>query len=430
MELTGLKKADAAIVGGGLTGLLLGASLAQEGMKVAILDAQDAPTSMLHAAATIHIAPFWARVEAVHGEAIARQCVQALQSQLQALTASPLPYVQRMTLYTYARTAAELPLLEQQQALYTRLHIPVHIAPDAGGCPFPVALSLLAADQALVDVPRWMTALSASIRRQGGQVYSRSQVTDFDGPRVLTSSGCIRAPLIILTTGLPLGLRDSHLLSMLECRSIVQVPLTGDAPLHSMQQSVREECVALCPTPTGAIATLDCGCCGTRIQQHRLAHTEDIIRHFLPDWRQGPPQYSRRVITTDGLPLIGTMPGSRQLFACGISSIPGAMHAASVLTRHILGRPHPEDALYTPARKLPPVLLRSLTQRHTFRRAANQLRFTAPECTHCGGRMRYITPLSRWECPLCASAYTMLGLPAEGPGMTPVSVSVRQRPTY
>lgn len=430
MELTELKKADAAIIGGGLTGLLLGASLAQEGMKVAILDAHDAPAFPLYAAATVHIAPQLARIEAAHGTDTARQYAQALQTQLHALSATPLPYVQRMPLYTYARTAADESRLEQQHALYARLHIPVHTAPDAGGCPFPLELSLLAADQALVDMPHWMTALSASIRRQGGQHFTNSRVTGFDGPRIFTARGCIRAPLIILTTGLPLGLRDSRLLSMLECCSVMQVPLTGDVPLHSMQQSVREDGLCLAPTPTCAVATLDCGRCGTRSQQHLLRHAEAILFRSLPDWQQGSPYYGRKIITADGLPIIGTMPGSRHLIATGISSIPGAMHAAEVLSRRILGRVQPEDSLYSPSRKLPSVIHRALMQRNTFRRAANQLRLAAPECTHCGGRLRYIAPLSRWECPLCASAYTMLGLPVEGPGLKPVSVSARQRPMY
>ncbi len=423
--LTGLKRADAAIVGGGLTGLLLGASLAHEGMKVALVEAGDGTLTLPREAACLPAPSLLAKVEAIHGTQAAQQFSLALLAQLHALLAAPLPYVQRMPLYTYARTRAALPALEAMQALYTRLNLPVHTAPDAGGCPFPVELSLLTPDQALLDMPRWTAALAGSIRRRGGQIFLNSRVTGFEGHRIFTAAGCIHAPVTVLTTGVPLG---AHFETLFECRSLVHCILDGSAPLHSLQRPIQADGPAICPTPSGLIATLDGGRCGTRQQQARLPHASAMLQQFLPDWQQGSTHFTRTAVTLDGLPLIGMLPGSRQLCAAGVDGILGAMHAAQVLTRHILGHSLPEDALYSPLRHLPQALLRQAKQRAARIKLANSCRLSAPSCTHCGCRMRYITPVSSWVCPLCSSACTMLGQPIEGPGSAPVTVSPRQRP--
>lgn len=425
MMLTGLKKADVAIVGGGLTGLLLGASLAHEGMKVAIVEAGDGGFPLPREAATAHLAPQYQRILHAYDSDTARLYAGLLQGQLGALLAAPLPYVQRMPLYTYAMDKAHLPALEAHHTLYTQLHLPSHIAPDAGGCPFPVELSLCTPDQVLVDVPRWTAALTGSIRRSGGHIYTNSRVMSFDRQRICTGSGCVIAPICVLTTGIPLGFQNAL---YLECRTRIHCLLAGAGPLHSLQQPVQEDGLSLCPTPFGLAVSLYAGRCGTHQQQAHLAHAEERIRRLLPDGQQGEIHCSRQVLTADGLPLIGMLPDSPRLCAAGVESIPGAMHAASVLTRHILGRAHPEDALFSPARRLPSAVLQRAKRRSAAIRAASWLRFSAPACAHCGCRMRYTAPLSLWECPLCATAYTLLGQPVNGPGMTPAEVSPRQRP--
>lgn len=422
-QLLGLRRADAAIVGGGLTGLLLGASLAQEGLRVAILEAGDGLCGPAAEGASLSCGTALARVEAHYGPEIARLYACAMQEQLSALMAAPLPYARQAACYTYARQRADLPSLEQHHALYTRFGLPVHIAPDAGGCPFPVELSLISQGM-VVDVPQWMAALRGSIRRLGGRVYLHSRVIGFDGPQLCTEQGAVRAPLIVLTTGIPLGLHDKALLALLESRCIARCTMTTDAPLHSLQQPVGAA-LTLCPTPGGALVSADIGPLGSRRQHQGALQFERSLRCLLPDWQPDAIQYTRRVLSGDGLPVIGALPSSRMLCAAGYGGfgILGAMHAAQVLTRRILGRALPEDALFSPSRRVPPALLR---RQSAVKWASNLLR--GPACSHCGCRMRYFTPASRWECPLCGSACTMLGQPLWAPGMAPTEVSPRQRP--
>lgn len=426
-QLSGQRRADAAIVGGGLTGLLLGASLSREGLRVAVVDAENGTCPPPWEAATLPCGRTLSQIYALHGLEKTQQYASSLQTQLRALLEASLPYVHREAAYTYAHHAADLPSLERMHDLCTHLQLPVHIAPDAGGCPFPVELSLFS-QAAVIDMPRWMAALSASIRRNGGQIYRSSRVITLDGQRVHTAKGTLTAPVIILTTGKPLGLRDSSLLTLLESRTTAHCVMASDIPLHSVQQSI--DCgLSLCPTRTGVIVTMDIGRTGSREQAAGIGHFVHTLGRLLPGWQGEDILCTQHVHSADGLPFIGMLPGQRLLFAAGFGScgILGAMHAAEVLTRRIFGRALPEDALYAPDRTLPQGLLRREKRRLLAISMAGLLHPQSPVCSHCRCRTRYFSHASQWGCPLCGTVYDCIGLPISGPGMTPIRVSPRQR---
>ena len=429
-QLTGLRRADAAIVGGGLMGLLLAAALSQEGLRVAVIDAGSGQEQLDTGLATLLCAPTFTRIEATHGAETARQYAAELQAQLRTLLDTSPPYVAETSVYSYALLPEDLPALEKQRELLMRLGIPVSVAPDAGGCPFPVELSLVAQGQALVDLSRWTSALQAMILCKGGKIFHDSRVIAMEGTRVCTSQGCMDAPHILLTTGMPLGLLDRRLLTMLETRLSAHCRLTSPIPLHTCQQSMQVGGLTLLPMAQGILASWDTGRTGTRQQQARLCHFRRVLDRRLPDSQQGETRYSRSIIAADGLPFIGTLPGTPLLFASGFGEccVLGAMHAAQVLMRRIRGHPLPEDALYSPDRHIPQLLLRQQARRLTTMSLCSRLHPSAPHCAHCTCRMRYSTAVQHWECPYCGSAYTMLGVPVGGPTLLPARVSVRQRP--
>lgn len=427
MELSGLVRADTAIVGNRLTGLLLASSLSHAGLDVVVLELSQ--PSCDTGLATLLDTTALARIAAIHGMEAARQHATALSTQLQALTDAPLSYVQTLPAYVYARHKRELPALQRQHALLTALGIPVQMAQDAGGCPFPVELSLLAQVQAVVDLPRWQRALRQEIRLRGSRVYPITRPISLDGRQLHTAQGHVEAPHIILTNDLVL-LREWRHLALQEHRLIAHCPLTSLYPLHSCQLPVSQEGLTLIPAPGGALALWDAGPIGHREQQSSLSRFCPQLDTLLPDWQQGECHFSQSITTLDGLPVIGTMPGSGLLCASGLGrhGILGAMHAAEVLSRRILGHTRPTDALYAPDRRLPRACQKQINRRLAALHAANLLRRRAPFCAHCRSRMQYSPGLQRWECPLCGACCTILGQPLCGPGMQPVRVSPRQRP--
>ncbi len=426
-RLEGLHRADAAIAGGGLTGLLLASSLAHEGLKVAVIDAADGFSGSEWAAASLLEPPF-AQIRAIRGGDAAAQYARSLQRELQELHAAPAAYMREMPGYLYAMSAEKRPQLEQLAPLLAELGLPVSIAPDAGGCPFPVELSLTLHGQSVVNIHRWKAALQGAIRRQGGQVYAGSRVISLEGQRIFTEQGCIQAGRIILTAGIPPGIHSRRMLSMLESRTHVWCDLNALIPLHSLQFPLAEHAPTLIPQPAGLLAISDVGRSGTRAAEARIRRFQRTLSAQLPDHIQVETGVVRKLLPLDGLPLIGMLPGSSMLMAAGVCGPLGAMHAARLLTRRIMGRTQPEDMFYAPDRHIPGRILRPAILRNTARYAAGLLRPGAPECSLCGCRMRYLSAVSRWECPYCGSAFTMLGQVIVGPAVHPAQLSVRQRP--
>lgn len=427
-HLEGLHRADAAIVGGELPGLLLASSLAHEGMRVAVVEVAGEEIPPFPQPASLLCGPDLARAAEVHGLSAAQEYAASLQFQLQTLSSLPRPYVQPRQFYAYARSPKDLPALESRRRLMASLHQPVSTAPDAGGCPFPVELSLMCPG-VLVDISRWKDALEACILQHGGRIFRTSRVVSVDNTRVCTQRGYVDAPHIVLMQDKPPGLRLTKLLALLESRSFLQYKLTGDVPVHSIHQDIRPDGLTLIPADGGMIASWDAGRIGTLPPQGRLAALEKLLRSRLPDCQLGALRCGQRVQTLDGLPVIGPLPESPQVL-CGASlqEIPAAMHAAALLTRRILGRALPEDARYEPDRHIPPRVLHPEIRRLWGLYGRNLIRRSAPSCAHCSCRMRYCSATAHWECPFCGSVYTMLGRVAAGPGMRSAQISVRQRP--
>lgn len=427
--LRGQHRADAVIVGGGLTGLLLGAALTDAGMQIAILDGCEGASTHCAGQATLLWPWGYATIEAAYGLETARCHIQALSTQLAALTAASLPYVRQNDVYAYARQEADLPLLHRQLDRLHQAGVPVALAPDAGGCPFPVAQSMLLHNQALVDVPHWLACLKASILRRGGWIFPDSAVIALDDSHVQTNKGRINAAHIILTAGKPLGLACKRLTGLLETRLLLRCNLMSGYALHCTQLDINGA-FSLCPSGMNAAAIGDGGRMGKRSQARQIMLFQDFIARFLPDWLPASLESGPEIISADGLPVIGQLPGTRLLCACsyGGQGILNAMNAASLLTRRLLGRVRPEDHLYAPGRKLPTHLLRQSQRLRNRLRTDSFLHPRSPVCSHCRGRLNYCVPVRRWGCPFCGTAYSMWGEVLWGPGLLPADLSIRQRP--
>ncbi|MBQ7849524.1 MAG: FAD-dependent oxidoreductase [Clostridia bacterium] len=429
-SLTGVRRADAAIVGGSLTGLLTAAGLGRAGWQVAVLEA-GTPGSALPETLCAHPWAAYASIVSHTGLSQAQTHARLLQQLCRELPEqlSPLTPLHGTERYAFALLPQDEALLQEYLGLAKALGLPAQEAPDAGGCPFPVERSVLSRDVLLMDAPRLVQTLIARIRRSGGQVYSGSAVTELASGRVFTALGRVDAPVVILACGRPPGLRE---LLRLESRTIVRCRMTGGAPLFSVQQSLRPGALTLTPATGGLEAAWCAGRTGARPENERVALFRRILRARMPDYAPEALHFSQTCVPMDGLPLIGesrAWPG-RTLLCCGIATVAESALAAAVTLRRLLGRPEPSDALYHPDRSRDRALARQRLRRLRAMRTLNALRRSVPRCSLCGCRLRWCTDGERWGCPVCGSVFSMMGRRIGGPAVRDTQASPRQRPGW
>lgn len=419
--LRGIYRADAAIIGGGAAGLMTAAMLSQSGMKTAVLEA-GRPGFGHSPTIPVEANPDYTAILQTAGEQAACQYARALCRTVSTLMRQLTPFcpVHKTQAYTYALLPRDLPALHEHISLMRHIGQPAQIAPDAGGCPFPVELSAFHENALLLEADSLTEGLLKRIYRSGGRVFSNTLVIGLQPGQVHTAAGRVQAPLVILCCGKVPG----QSMPELECRTRIHCLLHGGTPLFTLQRSIRPGGLALTPVPGGIDATFCAGRTGAPQEQERISLFLRILRCRLPDFTPAEAHFSQTVHSPDGLPLIGEtdLPG-RILMACGISSFIEAAHAAQVLARYILGHPQPEDVIYRPQRGIP-------WSRPVFRRHLNAFRRRAPRCSLCRAPLRWCDGASWWGCPQCGSAFGLLGKRISGPAVRDTQASARQRPGW
>lgn len=433
--LRGRQQADAVIVGAGLTGLMTADALTDAGLRVIVLESGQpgqGASGLCTGAATLLCAPVYEQVARCHGLSAARQHAEALRQALHELPGylTPLAPFREAEAYVYAFLMRDLPTLHRHLKLLKHLGIPASDAPDAGGCPFPLERSLMLNGQLLTDVPGLIAALCERILQRGGRIFGQSRVITAGGGMAVTQKGSASAPYIVLAAGKPPGLRHNGVFALLESRSMLHCRLEGSCPLHTLQQSVRPDGLALTPVPGGIAASFCAGRSGARREQERIALFQRILRHRLADFQPGDIRIRQELWPLDGLPVIGALPDSGLLMATGYSryGLLGAYLASKLLTRCILARMQPGDRLCAPDRLLPQTLLKERLRRLRRMHLESRLHPRRPACTLCRCHLRYCPEAEHWACPVCGSLYTMLGTLLAGPAVQSADISALQRP--
>ena len=194
--LKGIIRADAAIVGGGLTGVTAALMMQQQGIDTVLLEARrlgQGATFGCGGLVTCQAYHAYQAVAKTVGQDAARTLAQLLREAVQGviqlaerpgMACSLTP----ASVYTYAETADDLPALERLLTLEGKLGLPVSEAPDAGGCPFPVELSAMMQRQALLSplpfllgLAKAAAAYSAAVRpcgRNGSAAHPRRAADD------------------------------------------------------------------------------------------------------------------------------------------------------------------------------------------------------------------------------------------------------------
>ena len=439
--LSGLHRADVAIVGGGLTGVTAAMLLAEQGLRVVLAEARRLGDGAAWACAGIVTAQLGAAYQTIADTAgletaalFARMTLDAVEQVRDTALRLNAPCQPRATdVYTYAFLKRDLPALERQLALEQRLGLPVVPALDAGDCPFPVARSLLLSRQLTLSPLGYVMAMAERARQAGCVIGERSPVRVVEEGQVLLAEAVIEAPTILLATGVPVGCRSTAILANTRQSVRETVVLQGGAPFSNCHISVRDGGLTLRPLPSGYLTTWTLGPSG-QDRRDREQLLDRVLAGRLPESRVTDGAIRQDVWSRDGLPLIGSIRENRRhlLMATGYSGygVTGSMLAAQVILRRILGRPLPEDAMFNPHRRYPGVgaLVASGARELHHIRQRSRLHLRAPICPHMGCRLRYSHASGKWECPCHGATFTVLGENVDAPAMTPIRVTARDRP--
>lgn len=431
--LRGETQADVAIVGGGLTGVSCAAMLSALGAKVVLLEARRlgmGATWCCTGKVTAQIGGVYQTIVQQAGMAAAANVAWLLREAVlgvkELCSRLGVP-TQEQSVYVFAETTDDLPALHALSRLEARLGLPVHQALDAGGCPFPVELSLAMERQLLLSPLAYLLALADFAQGQGCCIYEHTPVRGVDGQRLTTGQGSVRGTHIILATGCPGGCTALPLLAGMQQRVWQTVTLMGQPPILNSHLSVQPDEMSLRPIPGGALLSWDLGRVGSR-QQIRTLLLQRTWGALLPDMQVTERHIRQEVYSSDGLPLIGPMhPGqSHLLMATGYSGwgVTGSYLAAKVLAGYITGHPMPHARLFRPDRPLP----RANEGLHMAAAYLGGLSHrSAPVCPHMGGRLRYDVENRQWVCPCHGSAFTTMGEMLNAPALTDAKVSAKQR---
>lgn len=433
-SLRGETRVDTAIVGGGLTGVSCAAMLSAMGVRVTLLEAHRLGTGATWCCTgkvTSQVSGVYQSIAQYGGISAAANYAWLLRESVLGIkelcTRLKVP-VQEQSVYVFAETLDDLPALHALSRLEARLGLPVHQAPDAGGCPFPVELSLGMERQLLLSPLAYLLALADFAQEQGCMIYEHTPVRQVEERRVVTDQGSVWAENIILATGSPGGCTALPLLASMQQRACQTVTLMGQPPLLNSHLSVQPDELTLRPIHGGALLAWDMSRAGSRRQHERKVLLERTMRALLPDMRITESAVRQDVWSSDGLPLIGPMhPGqSHLLMATGYSGwgMTGSYLAAKVLTGYIVGRPMPHARLFRPDRPAPK-LAEGLRMAGAYLTGLG--RWGAPTCPHMGGKLRYDEETQRWVCPCHGSAFTALGENLCGPAIRSAAVSTKQR---
>ena len=438
--LSGLHRADVAIVGGGLTGVTAAMLLAEQGLRVVLVEAHRLGDGAAWACAGIVTAQLGQAYQTVAdcagldaATALARMSMDAVGSVRETVKRLDIPCQARETgVYTYAFLRRDLPALEKQLTLQQRLGLPVSAAPDAGSCPFPVELSMLLERQLTLSPLGYLMGMAEKARQAGCLIAEGSPVRAVQEGRLLLEEAVIEAPTILLATGVPIGCKALPVLAMTSAYARETVVLTGGAPFDNCHISVRDGGLTLRPLPRGFLTTWTLGRSGMD-RGEREQQLDRVLDGRLPECRAVDGAIRQDVWSRDGLPLIGSIRERRHhlLMATGYGGygVTGAMLAAQVLTRRILGRPLPEDAIFNPNRRYPGAkgIISAGTRELRKIRLRNRFRLRAPICPHMGCRLRYSHATGKWECPCHGATFSLLGENIDAPAMTTIRVTARQR---
>lgn len=352
--LSGGLKADVAVIGGGMTGVLTAYFLRRRGINALVLEAGalgSGQTGRTTAKVTAQHGLIYHKLERQRGAEAAGQYASAQQRAVEqyrrvieeeniACDWVELPAV------LYSTTGREA--LEKECAAAGRAGLPMELH-DRAALPFPVVAALECPGQAMFHPMRFLRAVAARV-----PCYEQTRVLRVNGGQVETNRGVVQAEKVVFAGHFPfVDVPGFFFARMYQQRSYV-LALENAPRLPAMYLGVEQDGLSL--RNQGELLLL--GGAGHRTGDQGSGGQYDSLQRAAARWFPGSrevAQWSAQdCITLDGVPYIGKFAANRPHWyvATGFMKwgMTNAMTAAQLLTALIAGENAPEESLFSPQR--------------------------------------------------------------------------------
>ena len=455
--LRGPLAAEAAVVGGGLCGLLTAFALQEAGLETVVLEAErilSGASEGTTAKITAQHGLIYDRLLSQRGEAFARGYAQAQQHALARYAALVRTLdiacqFERKPAFLYA--TAPSPALERECAACERLGLPVSLT-GAAALPFEAAQALRMEDQAQFHPLRFGKALARRLT-----VYEHTRVTGVHAGLLRTERGEVRARHIVLCTHFPIrNVPGLYFARMHQARSYV-LALDGAPDVGGMWRDASDGGYSL--RNAGGLLLL--GGAGHRTGRHPVSSSfrllRDAARTWYPDARETARWSAQDCMTPDGVPYIGRYAestpdwyvatgynkwgmSSSMVAACRISDwIAGdAPYAPGIFDPRRFNADTAVEVLQTGGQALKGLGLQYLTVPETqvgelpeghggvvsteteekvgvYREPGGCLHAVGTRCPHMGCQVAWNPDEKSWECPCHGSRFDLDGHVIDNP---------------
>ncbi|SHN88494.1 FAD-dependent oxidoreductase [Desulfitobacterium chlororespirans] len=477
-SLAGDISVDVAVIGGGMAGISTAYLLAQEGLKVAVLETDrivQGTTAYTTAKLTSQHGLIYDKILRQMGGEKARQYAEANESAID-FVAKLVEQEKidcdftRQPAYIYAQQNKTIKKLEREMKAAQHCGIDAHYVTELD-LPLAIKGALRFEQQAQFHPRKYLLALARKIEEKGGHIFEQTKAVDIRGGGpfiVLTQQGSkVKADYVVMASHYPFnilpGLYVSKIYQEREYAVVVKAKELFPGGMYINAEEPARSLRGL-PTPDGE-RILIVG------EKHRTGHGKNLTEHYknLMEFAQRlftveefPYHWSTQDCTTlDEVPYIGQISRSKPnlLIATGFRKwgMTQGTAAALIIRDRIIKGYSPWQEVYNPSRPISLNFAASFAANSSllaFDLTAGKLMkgkevyslspgqavianmdgrrvglYMDPEanlhrvdttCPHLGCEVQWNDAERSWDCPCHGSRYDVDGNPLEGPTLKPL----------
>lgn len=274
--------------------------------------------------------------------------------------------------------------------------------------PFDIAGAVRFPNQAQFNPLKFISSIS-----EGLNIYEYTKICEFQGNKVVTNQGTIRAKKIIIATHFPIiNKHGGYFLKQYQHRSYV-IAFENAQQINGMYVDERKTGMSF--RNYRDLLLIGGGGHRTGKQGGKWQEISDFASRFYPNAKERFRWAAQDCMTLDGIPYIGLYSrGTPDMYvATGFNKwgMTSAMAAASILTDMIKGKQNDYADLFSPARSmLHPQLFINAAEA-----AVNLLTPTAKRCPHLGCALKWNSQEHSWDCPCHGSRFDEDGALIDNP---------------